>query len=122
MQSSIVCAHGPLAVPRPFDRRRERGTASVKVLRLCVFCLEREAVVTQKRTTLVIRRGRGHDSDVETADAVDLVLIDLVEHALLLETEGVVAVPIELLGRQAAEVADTRQCERDQAVDELPRA
>src|SRR5690606_14817992 len=54
--------------------------------------------------------------------AVDAVLVDLVEHRLLLETEGVVAVSVELLGRETAEVADTGQRERDEAVQELPGA
>jgi hypothetical protein len=35
-----------------------------------------------------------------------------VEHRLLVETEGVVAAPVELLRRQAAEVADPGQRER----------
>ena len=48
--------------------------------------------------------------------------VDLVEHRLLVETEGVVAGAVELLGRQAAEVADTRQRDRDQPVQELPHA
>src|SRR5690606_18442881 len=76
---------------------------------------------TQQSAALVIRLGRGHHGDVESADAVDLVLIDLVEHALLLETEGVVAVAVELLARQTAEVADAGQREVHQSVDELPR-
>src|SRR5690606_27686525 len=59
---------------------------------------------------------------VEAADAVDLVLVDLGEDRLLRDTEGVVAVAVELLRRQAAEVADAGQGERDQAVQELPRA
>src|SRR5690606_34416114 len=110
MQSSIVSAHRTPAL--------QRGS---EVLRLCVLRLEREAEVTQKCATLVVRLRRGDNSDVETANAVDLVLIDLVEHALLLETERVVAVAVELLGRKPTEVADTRKRKRDQTVDELPR-
>src|SRR5690606_15750212 len=68
---------------------------------------------------LVVLRG-GDDSDVETTHAVDLVLVDLVEHRLLVETEGVVAVTVELLGAQAAEVTDARKRKSDQAVEELP--
>ena len=44
------------------------------------------------------------------------------EHALLRETEGVVAVAVELLVRETAEVADTGQCEVHEAVHELPGA
>src|SRR3954451_11046144 len=84
--------------------------------------LEREPEGAEQGPSLLVRLGRGHDGDVEAADPVDPVLVDLVEHALLLETEGVVAVAVELLRRQTAEVADARQGERDQAVHELPRA
>ena len=44
------------------------------------------------------------------------------EHALLLETEGVVAVAVELVTRQTAEVADAGQRQVHQTVQELPRA
>src|SRR5690606_17387607 len=66
--------------------------------------------------------GGGHDGDVEAADAIDLVLVDLLEDRLLRHTEGVVAVTVELLRRQTAEVADAGKSERDQSVQELPRA
>ena len=52
---------------------------------------------TQQRAALGIRLRRGDHGDVEAADAVDLVLVDLVEDGLLLETERVVAVAVELL-------------------------
>src|SRR5690625_847388 len=84
--------------------------------------LEREAEAPEQRTGLVVGCGRGDDRDVHAAHAVDLVLVDLVEHRLLGQTEGVVAVAVELLGRQSAEVADARQRDRQQAVEELPHA
>jgi hypothetical protein len=87
-----------------------------------LFGAEREADVTQQRTALGIRLRRGDHGDVEAADAVDPVLVDLVEDRLLLQTEGVVSVAVELLRRQAAEVADAGQGERDQTVQELPGA
>src|SRR6478609_6604308 len=82
--------------------------------------LEGEAELLEQRPTLVVVGGRGHDRDVHAARPVDPVLVDLVEHDLLGETEGVVATTVELLGREAAEVADTRERERQQAVQELP--
>src|SRR5690625_1777918 len=82
--------------------------------------LEREAEPAQQRTALVVVGRRGDHGDVHTPDPVDLVLVDLVEHGLLGQTEGVVAVPVELLGRESAEVADPRQREAEQAVGELP--
>ncbi len=53
----------------------------------------------QQRAALVVGLGGRHHGDVEAADAVDLVLVDLVEHGLLRETEGVVAVAVELARR-----------------------
>ena len=44
------------------------------------------------------------------------------EHDLLRETEGVVAPTVELLRGQTTEVADARERERQQAVQELPHA
>src|SRR5690554_5592528 len=83
---------------------------------------EREAERLQQRATLLVVLRGGHDGDVEATDAVDLVLVDLVEHRLLVETESVVSVAVELLVAQTAEVTDTRKRERDQAVEELPGA
>src|SRR5699024_6101250 len=58
----------------------------------------------------------------EAADAVDPVLVDLVEDRLLRHTEGVVSLAVELLRRQAAEVAHAGRGERDQRVQDLTRA
>ena len=44
------------------------------------------------------------------------------EHSLLRETEGVVAVAVELLRGQPAEVADPGKRDRDEAIEELPHA
>src|SRR5690554_6833852 len=87
---------------------------------LCGF--EREAERLQQRTPFVVVLRSGHDGDVEATNAVDLVLVDLVEHRLLVETERVVAVPVKLLRAQTAEVTDTRKRQRDQTVEELPGA
>src|SRR5215218_3519279 len=83
---------------------------------------EREPELLQQRAALVVGLRRGDHGDVHAADAVDLVLVDLVEHGLLRETEGVVAGAVELLLGEAAEVADPGQREREQAVEELPHA
>src|SRR5690606_21497136 len=45
---------------------------------------------------------------------------DLGEHRLVLETERVVAPAVPRVGGQAAEVADTGNRNRQQAVEELP--
>src|SRR3546814_16089676 len=87
---------------------------------MSVAFLEREAELLEQRATLFVIGGRGHDSDVHAARPVDLVLVNLVEHDLLGETEGVVATTVELVAVQAAEVADAGQGQGQQAVEELP--
>src|SRR3954451_6573530 len=87
---------------------------------MSVALLEREAQVLEQRPALVVVGRRGHDRDVHAAAAVDPVLVDLVEHDLLGETEGVVAVAVELARREAAEVTDAGQCQGQQPVEELP--
>src|SRR6478609_1685342 len=84
--------------------------------------LEGEAELLEQRATLVIVGRRGDHGDVHPPDPVDAVLVDLVEHRLLREAEGVVAVAVELLRRQAAEVTDARKGDRHETVEELPHA
>src|SRR6185312_9635691 len=84
--------------------------------------LEGEADVTKERAALSVVGRRGDHGDVHTPGTVDLVLVDLVEHDLLRETEGVVATAVELLRRQTTEVANARERERQQTVQELPHA
>src|SRR5436190_19627730 len=81
---------------------------------------EREAELLQQRATLLVSGRSGDDGDVHAAAAVDLVLVDLVEHDLLGETEGVVALAVELLRAETTEVTDARERERQQPVEELP--
>src|SRR3712207_3157152 len=81
---------------------------------------EGEAELAEQLTALVVVRRGGDQRDVHAALPVDLVDVDLAEHRLLVEAERVVAVAVELLGVQAAEVADTGQGQRQQPVQELP--
>src|SRR5215475_8460823 len=64
------------------------------VLRHGSVLLEREAEVLEQGPALVVCVGGGDDGDVHAPDAVDPVLVDLVEHRLLGQTERVVAVPV----------------------------
>ena len=84
--------------------------------------LEGEAELLQQSAAFLVSLGRGNHGDVHTAYAVDLVLLNLVEHGLLGQTEGVVTVTVELLGAEPTEVADTGQRDGNQAVQELPHA
>ncbi|CAB4849986.1 unannotated protein [freshwater metagenome] len=76
----------------------------------------------EERTAFVVGGRGGDHRDVHASDAVDGVLIDLVEHRLLVETERVVAAAVELAGREAAEVTDAGKCNREETVEELPHA
>src|SRR5262245_59097853 len=84
--------------------------------------LEGEAERLEQRATLVVGGRSGDHGDVHAADAADPVLVDLVEHRLLGQTERVVAATIELLRREAAEVTDAREGDRHETVEELPHA
>src|SRR5436190_12835677 len=66
--------------------------------------------------------GCGRDRDVEAADRVDVVVVDLREDDLLADSEREAASSVEGTCAQAAEVANPRQRDRDQAVEELPHA
>src|SRR5215207_249386 len=81
---------------------------------------EGEAELAEQLTAFLVGRGGGDQRDVHAALPVDLVDVDLAEHRLLGQSEGVVAVPVELRGGKAPEVTDTGQGQRQQAVEELP--
>src|SRR2546425_7921944 len=70
--------------------------------------LERETERGEQRARLVVRPRRGGNRDVHPAQRVDLVVIDLREDDLLLETEAVVAPAVKSAVRHAAEIADAR--------------
>src|SRR4051794_38256761 len=70
---------------------------------------EGEAELPEQLATLLVGGGGGDQRDVHPARSVDLVDVDLAEHRLLGQPERVVAVAVELLGVQAAEVADAGQ-------------
>src|SRR5688572_27223175 len=73
----------------------------------------------QQRLRLCVSFCGRADHDIHAANLIDLVVIDLREHQLLLEAQGVVAPSVEALAADAAEVADARQRDGDQAIQEL---
>src|SRR5881397_1674785 len=94
------------------------------VLAIRLLLPERHAEVREERFRVLIGPCRRDDADVHAADLVDLVVDDLGEDHLLPEPERVVPTPVEPLRRYALEVADTRQRDVDEPVEELvhPRA
>src|SRR5688500_20387023 len=63
---------------------------------------------------LLVGLRRRHDADLQPAETVHLVVIDLGKRDLLAQPEGVVAAAVERAARHAAEVADARQREHRQ--------
>src|SRR5690606_7966136 len=93
------------------------------MLFLAIFLLqsvaEREFESTQQSAAFVIRTSSGGQGNVQTAQSIDLVVVDFREDDLLFHAHAVVATTIEGLGIQAAEVANPRQGDRQQAVQEF---
>src|SRR5215212_817140 len=87
-----------------------------------VVAAERHAELAQQRERLVVARRRGDEGDVHPVDLIDHVVVDLREDHLLLDAERVVAAPVERAGVEAAEVADPRDRDAHEAVEELPHA
>src|SRR5438034_4062525 len=101
------------------DAKRCLGHA---VLLLPSIRSERHAEAAQQRERLVVRLGGGRDRDVEAADLLDVVVVDLGEDDLLADAERVVAAAVERARAQPAEVADAWQRDCDQPVEELVHA
>src|SRR6266851_8173891 len=83
---------------------------------------EGHAEARQQAACLVVVAGGGHDRHLEPAQLVDLVVVDLGEHDLLAQAQRVVAAAVEALGVDAAKVADARQRDVEQLVEEVPHA
>src|SRR5436190_22302850 len=74
----------------------------------------------KKLLGLLVGLRRRHDADLQPAETVHLVVIDLRERELLAQTQRIVAPPVERLAGDAAEVADPGQGEHRQAIHEVP--
>src|SRR3954452_22207374 len=96
-----------------------RGCSSLGAAGLAVD--EREPEGVEQGIALVVGLGRGGEDDVQPAHLVDGVVVDLRADDLLPDAERVVAAAVEL-GRQTAEVADPRDRDCDQAIQELVHA
>src|SRR3954467_11630334 len=83
---------------------------------------ERHAERVEQRERLRVGRGRRGDRDVEAAHLVDRVVVDLGEDDLLPDAHVVVPATVEGARVEAAEVAQARDRDRHEAIDELVRA
>src|SRR3954447_1931364 len=84
-----------------------------------VVAAERQAESLQQRTSVFVGLGGSRDRHVEPADLLNVVVVDLRKDDLLAHTERVVAAAVERVGVEAPEVADARQRDRDEPVEEL---
>src|SRR5436190_7461692 len=74
----------------------------------------------KKLLGLLVGLRRRHDADLQPAETVHLVVVDLREGELLPKPERIIAAPVERPARDAPEVADTRQRQHRQPVHEVP--
>src|SRR6266567_1403907 len=84
-----------------------------------VSLAERHAEMLQERPCPVVPARRCDDGDVQTLRLVGLRVVDLGEDEMIAHSQRVVAAPVEGLRRDAAEVADPRERNVDQAVQEF---
>src|SRR3954471_1841319 len=87
-----------------------------------VVAAERQAHRLQQRTSVVVGLGGSRDRHVETADLLNVVVVDLREDELLADADRIVAASVERIGVETAEVADARERDRDEPVEELVHA
>src|SRR5579875_852770 len=93
------------------------------IVKLCSsFSTERKAKGLEQGTPLAVSPGGRHDRHVHSPRRVHLVVVDLGEDELFGEAKGVIAPPVEALGRKSSEVAHTGDRQGDQPVEELPHA
>src|SRR5262245_30128517 len=103
-----------------FARRFSRSTMFVLAIPYGSLLAERETEgFKQGLARLVVLRRRG-ERDVHAPELVDLVVLDFRENDLFLDAQAVVATAIEGTRVDAAEVANTRDRDRDQTIEELP--
>src|SRR3989304_7641680 len=76
----------------------------------------------QQSPGLFVGLRRRNDGDLQPAETVYFVVIDLGERHLLLDPDGVVAAPVERTPRDAPEVADTRQRQEREPLEEVPHS
>src|SRR5262249_8028886 len=83
---------------------------------------ERHAEELQQLARFLVGLRRRDDRDVHPARLVDLHVVDFRKDQLVLQAEREVAAAVEAARRHAAEVADARQRDRHQPIEDLPSA
>ena len=80
--------------------------------------LEWQTEFAKKGMGLFIGSGCRHESDLHSEDLRNLVDVDFREYDLFLDSEGIVALSVNLLG-DSVEVPDTREGDADKPLKEL---
>ena len=80
--------------------------------------LERQTECSKKRVSFLVGFGRSYECHLKSVDTGVLVDVNLREDDLLLETKGVVALSVHLLG-YTVEVTDTWKGDPDEPLEEL---
>src|SRR5882762_5032036 len=83
---------------------------------------EREVECCQQSAPFFVVARAGANGDVHAPGIGDLVEVDFRENGVFLDADAVVAAAVEALRVEPAEVADTRQRDGHQAVDEVVHA
>ena len=91
------------AVQRNEKRKRMAKKFLSKRTRLKAIATD-DSRPLEERARFLVGPGGGADDDVHAPDLVDLVVVDLREHQMLLEAQGVVAATVEAGGPQASEI------------------
>src|SRR5579864_6415 len=113
-----VVAHLELLGPLLFDDQARLRHA----LLLPPVLAERQAEGLQQGAGVIVGLGAGRDRHIEPANVLDVVVVDLGKDDLLANSQRVVAASVERARVEPAEVADARERDRDQPVEELVHA
>src|SRR4029079_16274377 len=95
--------------------RLRRLTAAFLLVRA-----ERHAELAEQRKRFVVAVRARDEGDVHPVDRLDRVVVDLGEDHLLFHAQRIVAASVERLRAEPAEVADSRDRDRDETIEELP--
>src|SRR3990172_6983593 len=119
---SMNCARRAANFATVLQRFLSRLTRASLAIICPSIALERKAEGGEKRPSFFVGFRRGGNADVHSPQGIDLVELDFRENDLLLDAQAVVATPVEGAAGNPAEVADTRNRDRYQPVEELKHA
>ena len=80
---------------------------------------ERSAHKSEELTCFFIGLGSRYDYDIHTSDLVDLIVLDLRENDLFLDTDIVVTSSVEAVRVNTAEVSNSRKCNVDEVCSQV---